>query len=135
MLVCTMCKTELTIGWIVLLLVCSNGVNNLFYVHIIDINRSGLVNVWGFFLVFQECDVTVHDINVFCVGKCEGNFVHYRKISIVCKRRFYKSLSTPDGVDSVLARVDVVSVTKEEDDVQIRTHGCKIARLAKVGKV
>ncbi|XP_028400594.1 uncharacterized protein LOC114523764 [Dendronephthya gigantea] len=59
---------------------------------------------------FQECDVTVHDINIFCVGKCE------------------------DGIDSVLARVDVVSVNKEKDDVQIRTHGCKVARLGEVGK-
>ncbi len=38
-------------------------------------------------------------------------------------------------MDSVLARVDVVSVTKGEDGVQIGTHGCKVTRLTEVKKV
>jgi hypothetical protein len=40
-----------------------------------------------------------------------------------------------DGVDSILARLDMVSVTKGEDDVQIGAHGCKVTRLTEVKKV
>ena len=33
------------------------------------------------FVVSLECDVTVHDINAFCVGKYEGNQAFRKKYS------------------------------------------------------